>query len=145
MEHLTEFVMNHALLSSAFGGVLLLTLFNEWQQNLLGANGLDPAQVIQCINRKNPVLLDLREKEPFDKGHIINSKLTSKDVANSLKQNKKNEFIIICENGTKSSTFSASFKKEGFDNVSILKGGIQAWTEENLPLETTIKKIKKKK
>lgn len=145
MDHLAEFVSNHLLLSGAFAFVLCLTALNEWQNSFSNAGSLEPAQAVLSINRNNAMVLDIRTKEQYDKGHIINSKLTSNDASKSLKYNKQNHLIVVCENGSKSSALASSLKKEGFENASILKGGIQAWNEENLPLESTSKKNKKKK
>ena len=145
MEHLAEFISNHLLLVGAFSAVLVLTLLNEWQHNFAGAGSLEPAKAILAINRNNAMVLDIRAKDLFDKGHIINSKQTPSEVTKLQNYKKHNHFIIVCENGSRSAQLATSMKKDGFENVSVLKGGIQAWTDDNLPLEATSKKSKKQK
>lgn len=145
MDHLAEFISNHLLLVGAFSTVLVLTILNEWQHSFSNANSLEPAQAVLAINRNNARVLDIRSKEQFDKGHIINSKLSASDIAKNSNLNKKNHFIVVCENGLKATTLATAMKKDGFENVAVLKGGIQAWNEDNLPLQSSNKKSKKKK
>ena len=42
--------------------------------------------------------------------------------------------ILICDMGSVSPNAGEILKKEGFTNVLILKGGINEWRMQNLPL-----------
>lgn len=135
MEHLPEFIMNHWAMSAGFMGVLLLVIFNELQQNLASGASLEPFQVVKLMNREKAVVLDVRSKEIFKKAHIINAILTSLKATESLKKYKKRNVVVVCDNGTQSNTFATALKKDGFEKVSTLKGGMQAWLQAELPTE----------
>ncbi|MDP3560485.1 MAG: rhodanese-like domain-containing protein [Legionellaceae bacterium] len=98
--------------------------------------GLTPLEVVQAINHAQALVLDVRDKEAFDKGHIVGSRhhmpeSLSKDV---LQKYKKKNIILVCQQGNVSSRVAADLRKSGLENVSVLQGGIQAWQAAELPL-----------
>lgn len=143
MEHIPEFIMNHYQLTAAFSVVLLLLLFNEWKEKLSNANSILPSEVVTLINRQNAIVFDIRTKEKFNEGHIISSKHTPEIINDHIKKHKTKNIIIVCDNGSKSHAFSTALKKEGFDKVSSLEGGVQAWRAADLPIEKSSTKKKK--
>lgn len=144
MEHLPEFIMNHYQLCAAFCGVFMLILLNEWQQKMAGANAIEPSQVVTLMNRQNAIVFDIRSNEQFKQGHIISAISIPATIKDSMNKYKSKNIIIVCDNGTQSITFANRLKKEGFERVSALQGGVAAWKEANLPIETSQTKKKKK-
>ena len=58
------------------------------------------------------------------------------DLENCKKEIEKNSekpIVLFCQNGNKSDEFSKELKKSGTDTF-ILKGGINSWTADGLPL-----------
>ena len=69
MEHLSEFVINHWLLVTAFCAVSGLLI-----SNLLSAgNGISTQEAVMLMNRNSAVVVDIRSAEDFAKGHIISA------------------------------------------------------------------------
>ena len=52
----------------------------------------------------------------------------------ALKLDKASPVILVCDNGSKSSSFVSQIQKEGFADVVCLEGGIKAWNLAGLPL-----------
>ena len=97
---------------------------------------LDPQQVIFYLNRKNATLIDIRNSKEFSEGKISQAKHIGPDIDLCKKEISKfseKPIIIICQNGNYSSRMAADLKKENI-NVFTMKGGINSWRGENLPL-----------
>jgi rhodanese-related sulfurtransferase len=63
--------------------------------------------------------------------------------ANLEKIRKHKSVITVCDAGITSNQAVNTLRKSGLDNVYNLRGGINGWTQANLPL-VTAKKTKKK-
>ncbi|MCI5839360.1 MAG: FAD-dependent oxidoreductase [Peptoniphilaceae bacterium] len=71
---------------------------------------------------KNFDLIDIRNKEEFEKLSFKNSKnLKLSDIRNYI--NKEKNTLIVDERGYSASNLLKSLSKEGFDNVYMLQGG----------------------
>ncbi|MGO3732797.1 MAG: rhodanese-like domain-containing protein [Vagococcus sp.] len=78
-------------------------------------------------------VIDVREKDEFNRGHILGARSIPYTVARSHKEYlngiRKDTPIYLYDNKTSVSTYMASLlKKEGFTDVYILKGGYSSWT-----------------
>jgi rhodanese-related sulfurtransferase len=51
--------------------------------------------------------------------------------------------VAVCESGASSSRAVDKLRKSGFESVYGLRGGINGWTQANLPLVTSKKTGKK--
>lgn len=137
MEHLSEFVVNHWILVTAFfvvAGLLLANLMS-------GAGGVGPHAAVQLINRDGAIAIDVRSKSDFDAGHIIDAlHLPAAELPGSLdklKKHKDKPLILYCGTGTVSGQTARKLKAEGYTNTHVLKGGISAWRTENLPVSAS--------
>ena len=135
MEHLSQFIMNHWLLWSAFIIILALTFFYELTSQKKKAKQITPQSAVAMINNENAVVIDLRDKEAFKNGHIIDSINVNADDFELPKMNKyKNKNIILaCARGLQSPAVAAKIRSLGFEPL-ILGGGIAAWQNADLPL-----------
>ena len=105
-------------------------------ENTRKASILDAQQVIFYLNRKDAVLIDIRNSKEFSEGKISQANhvgpdidLCKKEISKSLEK----PIIIICQNGNYSLRMAADLKKDNI-NVFTMKGGINSWRGENLPL-----------
>jgi len=146
METYLEFAGNHPLLVSALVFSLFVLIFTELQRKARGLTNLEPQDAVRLINA-DAVVIDLRSAEAFSRGHIVNARnIPLEDLpANKDKITKyaKKTIVAVCDGGMTSSKVVDSLRKTGLENVYGLKGGINAWTQANLPLVTG-KKTKKK-
>jgi rhodanese-related sulfurtransferase len=91
------------------------------------------------INRRNAVLLDVREPKEYEGGRIPNalhlpqSQLASR--GEELKKLTARPVIAYCERGQRSRTAAGALGKLGFNEVYTLRGGLRAWSEAGLPIE----------
>ena len=136
VEQFTEFVVNHLVLWSAFVAVLVLLIIDLARGG--GSQWLSPQQVVRMINSDNAVLLDVRPAAEYDRGHIIdaiNIPLESLAARNKdLEKLKGKPVIVCCAAGNTSPRAGKTLADAGLQTVYILKGGVAAWRQENLPL-----------
>lgn len=96
-----------------------------------------PSDAVRLLNQ-GAVLVDVRSKAEFDSGHVIDAKHVPQDqVAQSgelLKKYKDRVVVMCCESGMRSSAAARVLQAQGFTKVVNLRGGLQAWRAENLPL-----------
>ena len=101
-----------------------------------GGKGLSTAEAIQLVNQRQGVWVDVRPSEQFRAGHIAQARsLPAAEVeqkASSLPKNKP--LLLVCETGRDSSRIAARLRTQGFAEVSILEGGMRAWSSAGLPV-----------
>jgi len=138
MERLPEFFSNHASLGMAFVVILGTLLWTLWQGLGRGLKKLSPMDATQLINREDAVVVDVRTDGEFNQGHIVNAvNIPQKSIEEQLtKLNKyRNKPIIMaCRNGQVASGVGSRLRKNGFEQVYNLAGGLVAWEGANLPL-----------
>ncbi len=141
-----EFAGNHPLLVGALVFSFLLLVFTELQRKARGLTNVEPQDAVKLIN-SDAVVIDLRNAEAFARGHIVNAKNIPFDELQANKDKiakyAKKAIVAVCDGGMTSGKVVDSLRKSGIENVYGLKGGINAWTQANLPL-VTAKKTKSK-
>ena len=131
------FLDNIYLIAVAFvSGAMLL-----WPVVRRGAGGasVSTLEATQLINRQDALILDVRNAEEFQKGHILNARnipMPQLDARNSdIARYKEKPVIVACESGSRSGAAAAVLRKHGFAKVFSLSGGIAAWQQAGLPVE----------
>lgn len=135
MQQFIDFGFRHWELVLAFLATLLLLIGIEARNRFMGFPQLSPHEVTRLINREDALVLDTRDSSSFEKGHIINS-LNLSDVeagAGKLKKYKTKPIVIISGGPVPTKTADLLLK-QGFEDISILKGGISSWQSAGLPL-----------
>ncbi|HVV69567.1 MAG TPA: rhodanese-like domain-containing protein [Gammaproteobacteria bacterium] len=136
-QQLTHFIINHWLLSGAFILVLILLLIEELRGKQ-GGNRLSPQDAVTLINNHRAGVVDIRDRESFDAGHIVNAiHIPQADLMTSLDKLKKyrdRAVLLTCNSGHNSQVMAAKLRKQGFSSVYSMAGGLQAWKAANLPL-----------
>tara|TARA_Y100000996_G_scaffold408891_1_gene388695 strand:- start:78 stop:485 length:408 start_codon:yes stop_codon:yes gene_type:complete len=131
---LINFLIEHYFLSAPLLIFITLLLVSNSKK---GGKKISPQTLISLSNQDNAFLIDLRDSESFQTGHITNSiNIPFNNLFNSTNQinQKDKSIILICEMGSVSPNAGEILKKEGFLNILILKGGISEWKIQNLPL-----------
>ncbi|MES9964727.1 MAG: rhodanese-like domain-containing protein [Candidatus Sedimenticola sp. 20ELBAFRAG] len=136
MQQLIEFAGNHLMLVVALFAVLALLI-----QNLMASSGkfsVQPAGATELINREDAVVVDVRPMNDFANGHIINAlNIPTNALKNQLSQLEKDKdkpIIVACRSGAQSSAACRMLRKEGFEKVYNLHGGMLAWENAKLPV-----------
>lgn len=104
-----------------------------------GAKEAGALEVVQLINRKDAVLLDLREPAEFNGGHAPNARNVPQSQlaqrASDLEKFRGKPVVLVCQTGGRSHACVAQLKKAGFTDLTVLAGGFGAWQQANLPVE----------
>lgn len=139
MQDFIHFVAHHALLWSLWLSIFLLLIWTELYPLRGGIRRLSPTEAVQAMNLQHAIVLDIRNADAFNKGHVLGSQLFSEKDLNDKKHKyqkskEKKHFILIGETDHQSMQFALKMKKNGFMQVAILKSGMKAWSENNMPL-----------
>ena len=139
MHQYIAFLLQHWVLSLAFLFVFLAIVLVQMLDQMLGAAKVDAQALVQLMNNEKVVVVDLRAKEAYLKGHIIHAinvpfQGLQKDF-NKLSSHKNNLIVLVCEIGQQAGSLAGKLMKDGFTKVKILKNGMKGWGEASLPLE----------
>ena len=98
-------------------------------------NEIEVSQLRQKISENgNRLLLDVRQPEEYESGHIEGTKLIPLGELTKhleeLEKYKDKEIITICRSGGRSKTAASILSQSGFENVSSLKGGMLEWQKQ---------------
>jgi len=118
------------------GGFLIWPLIAK---RLSGAREVGAVEAVQLINRRDAVVLDVREPGEFDGGHIAGAKNfpvgAIEKRAGDLARFREKPVLIVCATANRSHAAFNVLRKLGFVDVHILSGGMNAWRQASLPLE----------
>jgi rhodanese-related sulfurtransferase len=138
MDRLLEFAQQNLMLSLVLAGLTLALVVTEVMRLFRGFKGVSPAQLTDLINREDALVVDLRGVGDFEKGHIIGSRhLLPSQVdpeGKLLAKAKESPVVLVCAAGVTAAGTAQKLVKAGFKKVSVLDGGIGAWTGAGLPL-----------
>ncbi|NNF51477.1 MAG: rhodanese-like domain-containing protein [Gammaproteobacteria bacterium] len=134
MQQVLEFAGNHPVLIGAALALLVVIIVTELKRS--GGDQLSVAETVKMMNAGGQ-LLDLRGNEAFHAGHILGARNIPADelAAKAGSLNKAEPLILCCDTGASSQRAAAVLKKQGFEKLFNLRGGIRAWQQENLPLK----------
>jgi rhodanese-related sulfurtransferase len=134
-----QFISNNIIpiLTAFFSGAILLwSLFGN---RFRGVKEVDTTAALQLINHKNALVLDVREPNEYDAGHVLNSKLIPlgklKERMGELEKYRDQSIVVVCRSGSRSGTACYLLGKQGFAQAYNLAGGMLAWEKINLPVE----------
>ena len=138
MSQLAEFIVNHIFMTTLFAVLVVMLILGEIRRLNGAATNIGPADATRMINHDNAIMLDIREDKEQAEGKIINSQhipLSQLDANfKRLEKYKQRPIIAYCRSGSRSNSAAAKLRKQGFEKVYNLRGGVIAWQRENLPL-----------
>lgn len=137
MNQFFEYVANHPYLIAATVVVALAAIALEIRHRLRGSAAIGTGDAVLLANQ-GALLLDVRTDEQFAEGHIIDARHIKgselESSVDSLKKYREKPIVVYCESGTTSAAAARILKAQGFAKVANLRGGLQAWRQDNLPL-----------
>jgi len=135
---LSLFLIQHWWLSAAFIIVASIWAGMELRFTFNGIPRLAASAAVLLINRNNALILDVRDFNHFAKTHIqdaLNIPIVDLPQGNGkLDQDKDRAILLVCEQGLQSSKAAQILLKQGLKHLSILKGGMQAWIADGMPV-----------
>jgi rhodanese-related sulfurtransferase len=94
---------------------------------------------VQLINRKDAVVIDVRDVGEYEAGHIAGARhVPERQLAERLKELEKfrdQPMIVTCRSGTRSGVAVQVLRRNGFNEAVNLRGGIGAWEQAGMPLK----------
>jgi len=134
MEQLSEFVVNHWMLVTAFCAVAGLLLANV----MTGVGGVSPLEAVNLINRENAQVIDIRTAEDFTRGHVagaINVPFKQlSEAGEKVQRFKERPVLVCCQSGSNAGAAARQLRGLGVRDARVLAGGVNAWRGANLPL-----------
>ena len=123
-------------LAAASGAMLIWPLVSRpFRQS----NEVGTFEAVQLINRRDALVLDVRDTGDYAAGHVANAKhIPEAQLADRMKEldkHKSRPIIVSCGTGSRSHVVTGALRKQGFAEVFALKGGVAAWQQASLPLE----------
>ena len=96
-------------------------------------------QAVQLINRKDALVVDVRDTGEFEAGHLAGARhVPEKQLTERLRELDKfreRPIIVTCRSGTRSGVAVQVLRRHGFNEAVNLGGGIGAWEQAGMPLE----------
>jgi rhodanese-related sulfurtransferase len=123
-------------LALSSGAMLIWPLISRpfRQSNEVGA-----FDAVQLINRRDAVVLDVRDTGDYASGHIAGARhIPESQLADRVKELEKfkaRPIVVCCRTGTRAPAAGAALRKQGFAEVFALRGGVAGWQQASLPLE----------
>jgi len=139
MQEIMQFVSRHPVLSITWIALLVAVLFTTFKGLASKVKVITRGEATRLINKEDAVVVDLRQRDDFRKGHIAGSinLLPAEVKANNvgeLDKHKNKPVIVTDASGMQAQESANALLKAGFEQVYVLKEGIAGWSGENLPL-----------
>jgi len=137
ISQLSEFTGNHILLVTALVGIIIMLLAGEIQQRFGGVKAIGPVDATLMLNHENAIMIDMRNDKDYKTGHIVNAvhlPECDESTMGRLEKFRERPLIVYCRSGQQSAGVCNRLRKQGFEPVYNLKGGVLAWQNANLPL-----------
>jgi rhodanese-related sulfurtransferase len=131
-----EFVRNNLLLIAVavVSGAMLL-----WPLVRRGSGGpwVTTAEATHLINREDASIIDVREPGEYGAGHIIGARNVplARLQGGEAPKRKDRPVIVYCDTGERAGKAVGALKKQGFERVVNLTGGLRSWQQAGLPVE----------
>jgi rhodanese-related sulfurtransferase len=138
IHNLMIFAQHNWMLLACFVFIVLLIIVEEGKSKGSGGGQVNPKAAISLMNDENALVIDVRSKEAFKRGHVVGSISMPKDQFDvespRLKNAKDKAIIVVCVKGNDASRVALTLRKAGYDS-KVLAGGIDAWKAAELPLK----------
>jgi rhodanese-related sulfurtransferase len=130
--------MNMVLFATALvtGGMLIWPAIAKLMRP---GQEVGPGEAVQLINRRDAVVIDVRDAAEYKSGHITNARHVPEGEldarAKELGKLKSKPIIVSCARGNRAGNVVSRLRKLGYSEVFALRGGLVAWQQANMPLE----------
>ncbi len=115
-----------------------------WREMIIeakqGITLLQPQDVKEKLeNRENFTLIDCRESDEFQTGHLSGAVFIPRGVlemtAEQRVRDKDKAIVVYCAGGGRSAMAAQSLKQMGYSDVASMEGGFGGWQQFGFPVE----------
>jgi len=142
MESFIVFLQKNPFNMMLFGGAVATGVMLLWplvMRPFRAGREVGVVEAVQMINRKDALVIDLRDTGEYEAGHIAGARhVPEKQLAERLKELEKfkdRALLVVCRNGVRSSVGVQVLRRGGFSEAVNLQGGIAAWEQAGMPIE----------
>ena len=138
MGQLGTFIFDHWLLFLALLVTTTLLVLTSVRPKLLGYSELNVAESVHFMNCDDGVTLDVRDENEFEEAHLLNalnipqSELEQRIA--DLDAYRSQPILVYCRTGQRSARAAVLLKRQGFDPVYKMSGGMLAWQAAKMPV-----------
>lgn len=138
MQEYIDFISNHPFLSVAWVVLAVMLVQTVIKEKFSNLKNINTQQATLLINKEDAVVVDVRTAEEFNKGHIVNAKnITLSQIEEGkfpgIENKKQTPIIVVCASGARSVSAGNKLIKAGFEQVTSLSSGMNAWADAKLP------------
>jgi rhodanese-related sulfurtransferase len=134
-----QFVAHNWYLFLALFVVLFLLVWPMLRQVIYGIHTISNAEAVRLLNHEQAVVVDVRENDEFNGGHIpkaVHVPLSGlRSGLTQLEKYKSRPVIVCCRTSQRSAHAAVMLRQQQFANVRVLGGGMNGWQSDNLPVE----------
>ncbi|WP_395340138.1 rhodanese-like domain-containing protein [Ningiella sp. W23] len=139
MDQLIEFARDNLILSGIWIALVIMLAYSFIGPLLSKVKRVDNHEATQLINKKDAILLDIRPQKDFKAGHIVGARQIKPEEVreanfSKLEKFKNTPIIVVCAMGNLAAGTANKMVKQGFTEVSVLSGGMNAWQSAGLPV-----------
>ena len=99
---------------------------------------VDTKEAAQILSNQKPILLDVRTRREFNRGHIADARLIPvQELQNRLGElaaYKHTDILIYCATGNRSTVASKILIDNGFKRIINMRYGIAQWSRNKYPI-----------
>lgn len=117
----------------------LMILWPIVNRRISGIKEVGVLEATQLINHHDALVLDVREDQEYSAGRVPHAMhIPLRQLAgrmHELEKFKDKPIIAICRSGSRSGHGCSVLRKNGFEQVYNLNGGMISWQQANMPVE----------
>ena len=139
MDQLIEFASNNFILAGIWVALIAMLIFSYISAWTSSVKELSTHEATLLINKNDAIVLDTRPAKEFNAGHILGARQIKPEEVREknfkkLENSKDKPIIVVCAMGNQARGTASAMQKDGFANVNVLKGGMNAWQSASLPV-----------
>ena len=139
MQEIMQFIGRNPILCIGWLALFAAVLYTTFKGVASKVKVISRGEATRLINKEDAVVVDLRQRDDFRKGHIAGAvnllpgEIKANNVGELVKR-KSTPIIVVDGTGLQAQTPANELVKAGFEKVFVLKDGVSGWVGENLPL-----------
>lgn len=141
MNDFIAFLINHWMFSGLVCLTVILIAVVEFRFKRFGLKHLSAQELVLALNHDQALVLDLRDQDAYQKGHILGSVNIpaaewDEKIDAFLKKHPQGPIVLVCQLGAVSAKKGAVLVKRQDRPVQLLAGGMGTWLQAALPLHS---------
>ncbi|MDA8416176.1 MAG: rhodanese-like domain-containing protein [Betaproteobacteria bacterium] len=130
-----DFLIQHVALVALVLASGVMLIWPEVQSLISREKMISTLEATQLINQRRALIIDLRSREHFDLGHMpMAHSIHLDELSQQAKNLSTDNPVILVASAQNTGRAKETLNSMGFKEVFVLKGGMTAWVEANLPL-----------